>query len=390
MIQKIKGFVQQQRENIQNWEQEWNRHGKLKTMRQLQEAFKAGGDLLQKTIGFVQKQRENFKKRELAWKRNRNLKTIREFQEEFIAGGEVMRLEYSYTPVSESDLVLKTDEELDALVAECENGRKYIKSVKGELAFRTDAEKPSFEFKSTYVAPRNSMWLEWSRRADQIDPVDRHCLVLLRILRYYDYISPEEYQATYAAFLGKPVLKFADPDREKRAHETAAEILDRPFISVIANSSVPPKKFGYDKALMALNEQLKQRPDSLRINRLKKEFQAKGVLPGGAASAVKAAPVVKPASVSPAATTPRTIPKPTSEQIHNAGQKAHDEIASWIDLWAAERKSEIPEKHHPVFSHYLLAFTQGDSVTADKHYTALRKARTIEILAAWGFPDPAA
>lgn len=385
MIQKIKGFVQQQRENIQNWEQAWNRHGRLKTMTQIQEAYKAGRGLLQKTIGFVQRQRENFKKRELAWNRNRNLKTIRQFQEEFIAGGEVMRLEYSYTPVSESDLVFKTDEELQALVAECENGRERVKSAKGEIAFRTDAEKPGFEFKSLYVAPERSMWLEWSRRADQIDPVDRHCLVLLRILRYYDYISAEDFQATYAAFLGRPVAKFADPNAENRAHQTVLEIRDRPYIQTIGNSVAPPKKYAYDLAATALDKQLKERPDSRRMNRLKKEFQAKGVLPGGATSAAKAVPVVKPASVSPAA----TAPKPTVEQIHNAGQKAHDEIASWIDLWAAERKSEIPEKHHPVFSHYLLAFTQGDRVTADKHYTALRKARTVEILAAWGFPDPA-
>lgn len=102
-------------------------------------------------------------------------------------------------------------------------------------------------------------------------------------------------------------------------------------------------------------------------------------------------PGVYPKNNVPLSRTPAardSSPRPSAQEIHDAGQKAHDEISGWVDLWAENRKHEIPDKYRPLFSHYLAAFVNGDKMTADQHYATLRTAYTIEILSSWGYPDP--
>lgn len=211
-------------------------------------------------------------------KRKLRLDKIREFQRDYQRGGEVVQAEFHYEVLSEEQLAAKSLEELDTLVAKVTEGQRYVESALHEVNFRKDAENPYHKFTMRYVAPRRSTWLECAKESGSFTPQERHCLVLLQILFYYDYLTEDAYNDACIALLGRPQVYYADPQRNSRAFDSAAELLDRPFIDVVLLARPKPKSYGFDVAQAAINEQWRKNPRSSRLARLKKEFQAKGVL----------------------------------------------------------------------------------------------------------------
>ena len=226
--------------------------------------------------GFFREQKAAKERRIKQIIRDEKLKKIRAFQEDYRAGGDLVKLMITYECLSEDELAAASDEELDALVKKCDDGFPSVAAAKDELEYKAEADNPETVYTENWIAPRRSMWLEYSKKGKQLAPNERQCIALLRILCYYRFIDDDERASACIPFLCPPTFKTADPDYDKRTHLEGNESLDLPVLKMVMREQIP-RSWGFDKTQKHLDRAMEKYPDNNRLKRLKREFIERGV-----------------------------------------------------------------------------------------------------------------
>lgn len=228
-------------------------------------------------FSYFRKRREERERREAERVRDEKLNKIRKFQKAYDISRELLGDSYSYTLIPDVELRAKSSEELDGILEVCEQGQRHIDGVVQEATYRKEAEGKYFTFEIRIPAPGGSCWLEYSQPAGKLGERERHCLMLLKILRQYRFIDDREWLGGSAVLLGRPVKRFSDSGRSSRGYQTAIEIRDEEYLGYISFMQEPPE-YAFNIVRNAMRAALKRNPSNATLARLQKEFKAKGVL----------------------------------------------------------------------------------------------------------------
>jgi|GEM_PF-6778377 len=233
--------------------------------------------ILQKISTFVR----NANAARLKWladrERNQALEKINDFQELYADDFPELHSEFDYTIISETDLAAMTQEQLDAQVKIVEQGFEWAEQVEIEREHKASADDPDFVFTVQRIAPRKTGEVLYNRAGRYLSPTERHCLAFHRVLFYYGKITLEEWEYACIGLLGEPTIHWSDPDADKKVLWSAAEMLDRPYLTSLLKDRRPPE-FAFSQAQFFMDRALKDTPRSVRMRRLRQEYIDKKVI----------------------------------------------------------------------------------------------------------------